>query len=424
MGKTIILGIDGMPFSLMKKFIEDGTMSASAKIISEGNLMQMDASIPDVSSVSWSSFITGRAPSEHGILGFVEIDPSNYRLSFPNFLNNNCKTFWEILSEKGKSCGVINVPGTYPARPLNGILISGFPAVNIEKAVYPSSLIGSIKNFKYKLDVDFPSAKNELDFFFSDLLDTMKIRMKVFKNLFHKNNFDLFFPCFTETDRLHHFFFDEINSIEKSERLINFYKILDEYISEIYSWIGKDDKFIMISDHGFTEIKQEFYINYWLKQNDLLEDVNFEGVYLKGITNKTKAFALDPCRIFIHRKEKFINGSEISKNEYDNIREKIIEELNKIKFHDKKVIKKLFKKEEIYPEGNSFHKAADIICLPEDGFDIKGAFNKNSLFGRSIFTGMHTQHDALFFINNKNFFVNHKLKINEAFELANKNNLN
>lgn len=418
MGKLIILGLDGMPFSLMKKFIEDGTMPASSKIIGDGNLMQMNASIPDVSSVSWSSFITGKSPSEHGILGFVEIDPSNYRIKFPNFLDNNCKTFWETLSEKGKSCCVINVPGTYPAKPLNGILISGFPAVNIEKAVYPSSLTYTIKNFKYKLDVEFPGSKDDLDFFFSDLLDTMKIRMNVFKNLFHKNNFDLFFPCITEIDRFHHFFFDALsNDDEKSKRLIQFYKILDEHISEIYSWADKNDKFIMISDHGFTKIKQEFYINSWLKQNNFLEDVSFEGTYLKGITNKTKAFALDPCRIFIHQKEKFRDGSAISKNEYDNLREKIIEELDKLKFQGEKVIKKCFKKEEIYPEGNSFKNAADIICLPADGFDIKAALNKNLLFGKSIFTGMHTQHDALFFINDKDFYLDHKLNISEAYNL-------
>jgi predicted AlkP superfamily phosphohydrolase/phosphomutase len=37
--------------------------------------------------------------------------------------------------------------------------------------------------------------------------------------------------------------------------------------------------------------------------------------------------------------------------------------------------------------------------LSNYGFDLKGALNKNAVFGRSIFTGMHTQDDALFFAN-------------------------
>lgn len=38
--------------------------------------------------------------------------------------------------------------------------------------------------------------------------------------------------------------------------------------------------------------------------------------------------------------------------------------------------------------------------VPRYGFDFKGAINKkDSVSGRSIFTGMHTQDDALFFVN-------------------------
>ena len=38
-----------------------------------------------------------------------------------------------------------------------------------------------------------------------------------------------------------------------------------------------------------------------------------------------------------------------------------------------------------------------MVILPNYGFDLKGALNKPSVTGRSIFTGMHTQDDALFF---------------------------
>jgi hypothetical protein len=38
--------------------------------------------------------------------------------------------------------------------------------------------------------------------------------------------------------------------------------------------------------------------------------------------------------------------------------------------------------------------APDLVCLPKDGYDLKGSLEKKEIFGKNIFTGMHTWHDA------------------------------
>ena len=38
--------------------------------------------------------------------------------------------------------------------------------------------------------------------------------------------------------------------------------------------------------------------------------------------------------------------------------------------------------------------APDLVCLPKDGYDLKGSLEKKEIFGQNIFTGMHTWHDA------------------------------
>ena len=58
---------------------------------------------------------------------------------FPNFGNVHGDTLWDVAGRAGKRCIVLNIPNTYPARPLNGLLVSGFVAVNLERAVYPPS---------------------------------------------------------------------------------------------------------------------------------------------------------------------------------------------------------------------------------------------------------------------------------------------
>ncbi len=122
--RTIIIGLDGVPCGLLKDLTDQGIMPNTRDIISQGTLRRMRSSIPEISSVAWSSVITGKNPAEHGIFGFTDFPPNTYRLSFPNASCLKTSTFWEADSQNRHI--IVNVPSTYPAKPLNGVLISGF----------------------------------------------------------------------------------------------------------------------------------------------------------------------------------------------------------------------------------------------------------------------------------------------------------
>ena len=123
MKRVIIIGLDGVPYELLRDFSEKGIMPNTGRLISEGTFIKMRSSIPEVSSVAWSSIITGKNHAEHGIFGFTDFPVNTYRLSFPNFSSLKAAPFWE--SDSKNRYIVINVPSTYPARELNGVLISG-----------------------------------------------------------------------------------------------------------------------------------------------------------------------------------------------------------------------------------------------------------------------------------------------------------
>jgi predicted AlkP superfamily phosphohydrolase/phosphomutase len=73
------------------------------QILTQGfRLHPMNASVPDVSSVSWTSFSTGVNPGEHGIYGFTELNPENYSLYFPNSRDVKAPPFWEILGKTNR----------------------------------------------------------------------------------------------------------------------------------------------------------------------------------------------------------------------------------------------------------------------------------------------------------------------------------
>src|SRR5262245_3517734 len=101
-------------------------------LLAGGTAAPMRSSIPAISSVSWTNFSTGRNPGKHGIYGFTELKPGTLTTFFPNFGNVQAETIWDVAGRAGKRAIVMNVPGTYPARPLAGVLVSGFVAINLE----------------------------------------------------------------------------------------------------------------------------------------------------------------------------------------------------------------------------------------------------------------------------------------------------
>ena len=71
--RVCVIGLDGVPFSLMEDLGQKGVMPAFAQLIKTGTLHKMKASLPEISAVSWTDFMTGANPGAHGIFGFTDL---------------------------------------------------------------------------------------------------------------------------------------------------------------------------------------------------------------------------------------------------------------------------------------------------------------------------------------------------------------
>ena len=101
--RNIILGIDGVPFELMDDLSSKDIMPNFKDLKNRFNFKKLKSSIPHLSSVSWSSIITGKNPGEHGIFGFTDLIENTYSLRFPNFNALKSKPFWHNDSKKSES---------------------------------------------------------------------------------------------------------------------------------------------------------------------------------------------------------------------------------------------------------------------------------------------------------------------------------
>lgn len=364
------------------------------EMVAEGSLMPMRSTLPEVSSVAWTSFMTGKPPAEHSIFGFMEIDRRSYQYVFPNFLSIKSPPFWEDMNA---SAIAINIPQTYPARPMNGVMISGFVALDLAKAVYPRRIYDYLKAMDYRLDVNSRLAAKDPGAFFKDLFHTFEKRMEAFRYLYDSEEWRIFIATITETDRLHHFFFDSALEGRYHEVFVDFYRRLDGVLYEMFLRAKKDRAaFFTCSDHGFTNITTEVYVNRYLIEKGLL-DLPSGASDLTGIGAGSAAFCLDPSRVYIHLKDKYSRGG-VSSDDYEKIRNQVKDAFEALEFNGRKVVQKVFLREEIF-SGLYRQDAPDLYVLGEPGFDLKSSVGKDAVFGLSAFRGAHTYENAHFFVS-------------------------
>jgi len=404
--RACVVGLDGVPHSLLTRLMADGTMPATARIVAQGTLQSMTVSLPEISAVSWPSFMTGANSGTHGIFGFVDLKPNSYALTFPSYAHLQAPTLWDRLADQGKRSIVINQPSTYPApaRPIKGVLISGFVAIDMAKAVYPASHRRRLEELGYRIDVDTKRARVDPSFLMEDLRTTLDARERAVDYLWEAEEWDYFEVVVTGTDRLHHFLWSALEDPAHShhDSVLEYYRQVDAFVgrmadrfARINGQNGPLPGFFFLSDHGFTEIRQEVYLNRWLQQEGYLAFPSEAPESLEEMAEGSRAFALDPSRIYLNVRGKYPKGC-MAPEEVPSLREELAEKLQALECDRFKVVRRVFSREEVY-SGPLVEQGPDLVVLSRRGFDLKGSLRQQEMFGRSGLEGMHTWDDAFFF---------------------------
>ncbi len=390
-GRVVIIGLDGVPFGMIKSFAADGVMPNTARLISQGLLKQTSSSIPEISSVAWSCIITGANPAQHGTYGFTDLHPNSYRMRFPNFADLKSPPFWQQW--QGRSV-IVNVPSTYPVREMNGIHISGFVSIDLERSVYPPSLIPKLQEMDYRLDVNSELAHRNMDLFLQDVDNTLAARIRAARYLWDADDWQTFMFTFTGTDRLMHFLWDayEDSSHKYHYLFCDHFKKIDKVIGEMAEKLSDDDLLVMLSDHGFERLDYDVFLNYLLAENGFLQFRQDADPALENISPGTKAFVLDPARIYLNFKDKYPSGS-VDPDDAEQLLSQLENLFGTLEIEGRKVIRDMYRKEQIY-SGPYLDNAPDLVLVGAEGFNLKASVKADKLTTKPLFTGKHTQNTA------------------------------
>lgn len=398
-----VLGIDGVPYSLLKKLIQKNRFPNLEKGVSSTNMKEIKSVYPVISSVAWTSFATGHNPAEHGIFGFVDRTDSPFQINIPTSNDRKSEPIWRTLSKYEKKVIVINVPITYPIEQVNGKMVSCFLCQDIKKGVYPKTLTSLLESHDYIIDADAWLARTDRDVFLKQIFRALNARFEVAMELIQED-WDYFQLHIMETDRLMHFFWYDIENEESPyyNDIVKFFEKLDWWIGQLFEKLGESCPIIILSDHGFCGIKHEVQMNTWLKKKGYLI-MNENPYNLNDYNERSVCYSLLPGRFYINLEGREEKGS-VSPADYEKVRREIKQQL--LQFKDPKtgeqVIQNVFYREEIY-SGPYLESAADIIAHPNNGYDLKGMQQNEDIFTNSALNGMHTYEDAV--IIGKNFDI-------------------
>jgi predicted AlkP superfamily phosphohydrolase/phosphomutase len=383
--RTIVLGLDGLSWPLLNRLVEEGVMPELRALLADSEAGPMNSVRPEISPVAWTSFFTAARPCRHGIYGFTDFEPKGYDIKFNASTDVKVPPLWDWLSLRNRRCVVLNVPLTYPARPLSGVMVSGFVALDYDRAGYPSWVSDFLRRSDYALEADFERVHQDREAFQADLDRALAGRDMLFDR-FSGEEWDLFVLVVTDTDRLFHFFLKEYEDQGPvTPYFLDFFRRVDALVgkaarlAEQLNQQGDSTDLVMLSDHGFAPVIEEFHVNRWLAARG----------YLNEVGPSSAALALDPTRIYFNGPPRFPSG-KVPPSDYSRLAQAITADLIK-----EPAVTGVDRRSDLY-DGPLAHLAPDLVIRPAEGYEFKAKFNPGDIYTESPLMGTHTFENAFY----------------------------
>jgi len=285
----LIVGLDGASYDLCERWIGQGHLPNLARIKLEGRLLPLKSTIPSVSPVAWSTFMTGTNPGEHGVFGFfVPERPGPYEppTCFRPVNSRDCQgaRFWEKMNRAGLSTGIVGVPVTYPVQPVHGHMVAGLlaPHLSTPGATYPPELGAEItaQVGPYRTVPRGVYAAGGEPALMRELHTCLELRGRLAQYLLQKHRCDVHVFVLYETDVVQHKMWRFMDSSHPrsdssaAERWGNairdVYAHADSIVGELMGQLGGQDTVIVVSDHGSGPLHGTVHLNRWLREQGYL----------------------------------------------------------------------------------------------------------------------------------------------------------
>lgn len=399
--RTVLFGLDGATFTILDHLVATGVMPNLKRFYDEGSRGTLESTPLPLTPEAWTSMATGRSPGNHGISdwSWFEWGPRGNYGHINDSRDNHCETIWKYASRHDRRVTVLNYYGLAPPQELNGHSMPGFTSGrHLRRSSFPRDLfkqLESVDGFDVKvlgLDLEIErQVLQEMDReLWSDWLahhiERDRTWFGVLRHLMTHEPSDLSAIVFDGVDKLQHLAYRYLDPAVAPreptdwEREIiglchDYYRQIDRFLGETLDLVGPWGRVFVVSDHGFTASHEILYINKWLHDQGLLtwrgEQAEDEGEACATPKPENDANAIDLERSRAFAFTPSANGIwlQVPEDEYDAVREDLIEKLLDIRGPDGGRVVTEVKKRDQWFAGPWMHRFPDLtLSLRDHGF--------------------------------------------------------
>jgi len=368
--RLFIIGLDCAEPSLVFDRWREGLPHLS-QLMEAGTYGELESTVPPITVPAWTCMLSGKDPGELGFYGFRNrADYSYDQMSIATSAAVKYARVWGRASASGKRVVVVNVPQTYPPRPLNGYLVTSFLTPStFSQYTYPPSLKAEIAEVvgDYVLDVrDFRT--EDKDYLLRQIYDMTHKRCQLVKHFLRTKPWEFFMWVEMGVDRIHHGFWKYMDPAHPKhepgnryqDAIYEYYRYLDGQIGEMLELIPDDAAVLVMSDHGAQPMEGGICFNEWLMREGYLalEDQP-EGIVplvkCEIDWQRTRAWGSGGYygRLFLNVEGRESQGA-ISPEAYDATRDELIAKLEALTDPQGRHIgTRVFRPEEVYRQINN-----------------------------------------------------------------------
>ena len=295
--KVLVIGLDGATLDLIGPLMNEGKLPNLAKMVSSGVQSKLLSTILPLSPTAWTSFSTGKNAGQHGIYDFSKRVVGTYEYDLTTSLDVTSRTLWDIIGAFGGRSIIINVPLTYPPRPLPGVMITGFPTpVAKNDYTYPATLLPALIDKFGEANIHKPpfmyKKGNEREIT-DKLIEITRKQTEITRYLMDSIYWNLTVSVYDATDVFGHYFWAYLDKNHPKydaklagpvKNMVDEIHIeLDTAIGKLMEAAGENSLKFVISDHGFGSVYYGVYVNNWLLEQKYMYFKNNLKVRAKNL---------------------------------------------------------------------------------------------------------------------------------------------
>lgn len=407
---TIVFGLDGANWPLLKPWLEAGHLPNIQQLRDEGIWGVSESVLPPVTCPNWKCYASSKSPGTHDVYWWEKVNRETMHIDVPDSQSFTAPELWDYLNDDGHTAGVMNLPMSYPPREIEEFMIAGGPRSREEKYTHPPELEQDIEErFSYRVHPENVVTSNEDHDDVEATLELIETRFETAEALLNEQDVDFLHLTIFHLNVLQHYYWND-TPVKRAWTLID---------KQIGRFLDQGHTIFLMSDHGCAEIHDVFHVNEWLQTEGYLTMETGVADYLMkaGLTQErlaglARSLSLEsrirkyvPRRIVdrfpdaegIKRDNKFdkldIDESDAiasgqgliyliatpGSSEYESIQTELIDALEQLETpRGTPVAAAVYKGEDVYPDGDPRFRP-DIIFEQGPGIHTSGAVGKGTI---------------------------------------------